>query len=217
MPPHANATLRQIRHLPAWIRSTRRHLGRSQARIDLLRKMLDLHAPRHHDVRPSLHAHAAPAAAFQTTRDLLQEILNPTSARFHVLAAPARPRRVTPGALHELRDAHVCREQRSRRGSRPREWGVHREIVPSTLAASRRLRRAREGMRSCARAIVAPRLPARDVARASRDRHLRTSNPFGFTSCARVAAQDAAVADTGTRLRSPTARPAGAPHSAVCP
>jgi hypothetical protein len=106
-PPHANATLTQIRHLPAWIRSTRRHLRRSQARIDLLRKMLDLRAPRHHDVRPSLRAHAAPAAAFQTTRDLLQEILNPASARFHVSAAPARPRRVTPVALHELRDAHV--------------------------------------------------------------------------------------------------------------
>ena len=82
---------------------------------------------------------------------------------------------------------------------------VQREIARPTLAASCRLHRTRKGMRSCVRATGTPRLPARQVARASRARDLHPPNPSAYTSCARGAAQDAAVGDTGSRLRGPRA------------
>jgi hypothetical protein len=55
-------------------------------------------------------------------------------AREHVRPGPAHPRRVTPVARLHRDEAAVLRWQRSRRGSRPREWHVRRESHPPALA-----------------------------------------------------------------------------------
>lgn len=72
---------------------------------------------------------------------------------------PARPRRVTPVARSHRDEAAVLRWQRSRHGSRPREWHVHRESRPSTLAASRPLHAGRRAVARRPHATAAPRLP----------------------------------------------------------
>src|SRR3954447_15501394 len=142
---------------------------------------------------------------FQTTRDLLGEASNATRDRIHATTSPSRPRRVTPAALHELRDAIVRREQRSRRGSRPRERGsasrdrpFHPRRVTPVAWPAKRNAIVRAGNRRAAASRPA-------VARTSRARHLRLPNPSGCTRGARGAAQDAAVADAGSRLRRPRA------------
>jgi hypothetical protein len=77
---------------------------------------------------------------YQTAPNLLRDMLNLFSDQLRSSTRPARPRRVTPFANHQLRIVHARREQRSRRGSRPRETHVHRDIARPTPAASRPLR-----------------------------------------------------------------------------
>lgn len=107
-------------------------------------------------------AHHATARFDRRTPFTLHPLLANTFGR------PAHPRRVTPVARLHRDEAAVLRWQRSRRGSRPRQWHVRRESHPPALAVSRPLHARTAVKRPCdagnGRATASP---AR-VARASR-------------------------------------------------
>ena len=65
--------------------------------------MRDVIAARFRHRRAPPRAQVVSPSASQTTRDLLKAMPNLACSGFHALTQPARPRRVTPAALHELR------------------------------------------------------------------------------------------------------------------
>ena len=86
--------------------------------------------PRRHQTRTT-RKHEDAALARIASPYFFGSFVSDRLARLH---RPARPRRVTPVALHALRDLLLSRAQQSRRGSRPREWYVHRESRPPALS-----------------------------------------------------------------------------------
>lgn len=120
---HHRSSLRASRATTASTRAAieshqRSHTGELAASVFLLRPRSTHHA----------------TACFHCTRDAIRTRI------VFMRATSTRPRRVTIVALaRSLRFRAPTRAQRSRRGSRPREWGSASQESPTTLAASRLL------------------------------------------------------------------------------
>jgi len=79
---------------------------------------------------------AGPRAATRSLRATVAPRLPPARVARASREPHAHPRRVTPVAVRGLRASRFGRAQRSRHGSRPREWGSGSREPPPALAAS---------------------------------------------------------------------------------